>query len=148
MLLVHDICNNSAIKCNEAEIFSELPLHQEYVSICFNSLQEEVSPNISCCIYYCGIIQSQSIKSHSLCHLLPAVLIRPYSYLKNDGLLICENKISPSLHMGGKTERQHRTRKENAGGSHLFSESWEHTEHCQLGPGEGSATALDQPKQN
>lgn len=48
MLLVYDSCNNSAIKCNEAEIFSELSLHWEYFSKFSNSLQEKVSANISC----------------------------------------------------------------------------------------------------
>lgn len=72
--------------------------------------------------------------------------ICPYSYLKkNDGLVIWESKFSPSLQVAGKIQGQCMTRKANAGGSLLFSESWDHMEHCQLSTGGGSPQRLTRP---
>lgn len=47
-----------------------------------------------------SIIEYQICK---FCHLLPAFLIRD---IQNDGLVIWENKLSPSLQVGGKIQRE------------------------------------------
>lgn len=110
----------------------------------YYSLQKKkVSANISCWVYYCGIVPSWSIKLCRLHHLLSSVLIHDMSlqlsldFMQKEGMVIWENKISPLLSVGGNTQRKRVTRKTNAGGSHLLSQSWDHKE-----AGEGSAFCL------
>lgn len=107
------------------------------LAACFkiNSSQKKksVSPNIPCQIYYCGIILLQNIKLCRLHHLLSLILIRTSLQLslhlkQNEGMVMMwENEFSP-LSVGGNTQSKQTTRKENAGGSLLLSESWDHKE--------------------
>lgn len=107
------------------------------LAACFkiNSSQKKksVSPNIPCQIYYCGIILLQNIKLCRLHHLLSLILIHMSLQLslhlkQNEGMVMMwENEFSP-LSVGGNTQSKQTTRKENAGGSLLLSESWDHKE--------------------